>query len=66
VAAQRKGRTGCEAKLIAARALEESVIEQVRSALSGEQAREQLHISETEWLKVLRMCGKKWQEMAVF
>jgi len=44
-----KGRNGCAAKFIAARAVEESVIEQVRRALSAAGAREQLHISETEW-----------------
>ncbi|HEY7334347.1 MAG TPA: recombinase family protein [Bryobacteraceae bacterium] len=38
----------CPAKSIAARFLEQSVIEQVRSALHAPDAREQLHISESE------------------
>ena len=47
----RRGRenSGCAGKRIAACVIEESVIEQVRSALSVEEAREQLHVSETEW-----------------
>jgi hypothetical protein len=47
----RRGRenSGCVGKRIAACVIEESVIEQVRSALSVEEAREQLHVSETEW-----------------
>jgi site-specific DNA recombinase len=46
--AQRNGRQSCPTKSIAARIIEESVIEQVRSALNVEEAREQLHVSETE------------------
>jgi site-specific DNA recombinase len=40
---------GCAVKSIAARVIEESVIEQVRSALSAAEVRERLHVSETEW-----------------
>jgi site-specific DNA recombinase len=40
---------GCAVKSIAARVIEESVIEQVRSALSAAEVREGLHVSETEW-----------------
>jgi tRNA U38,U39,U40 pseudouridine synthase TruA len=39
----------CAVKFIAARVIEESVIEQVRAALSVELTREQLYVSENDW-----------------
>jgi site-specific DNA recombinase len=48
-AGRQKSTSGCAAKSIGARALEESVIEQVRCALSTQEARKQLRISESEW-----------------
>jgi site-specific DNA recombinase len=40
---------GCAVECIAARVIEESVIEQVRSALSAAEVRNQLDVSELEW-----------------
>jgi site-specific DNA recombinase len=39
----------CAVKFIAARVIEESVIEQVRAALNVELTREQLYVSENDW-----------------
>ena len=47
--AQEKGRSACLTKSVAARALEESVVVQVRAALTTEDTRKHLEISETDW-----------------
>jgi site-specific DNA recombinase len=48
-AGRKKNGSGCAGKFLAARALEDSVIEQVQSALTAEEAREQLGLSDAEW-----------------
>jgi site-specific DNA recombinase len=48
--AQEKGWSQCPTKSIAAGAIEDSVVTQLRSALSVEGARDQLRISEADWL----------------
>jgi site-specific DNA recombinase len=48
--ARRKGWQACPTKSIAARAIEESVVTQLRSALSIDGARDQLRVSDVEWL----------------
>jgi site-specific DNA recombinase len=49
-AAQEKGRSACPTKSIAAGAIEESVVTQLRSALSVDGARDQLRVSDADWL----------------
>jgi hypothetical protein len=48
-AGRKQNGSGCAGKFLAARALEESVIEQVRSSLKAEEARQQLGLSDAEW-----------------
>jgi len=48
--AQQKGRNACPTKSIAARAIEESVVTQLRSALEDDGARDQLRVSDADWL----------------
>jgi site-specific DNA recombinase len=47
--AQEKGRSACPTKSVAAGLIEESVVAQVRAALTAEDTREKLEISETDW-----------------
>jgi site-specific DNA recombinase len=48
--AQEKGWSACPTKAIAARAIEDSVVTQLRSALGGDGARDQLRVSDADWL----------------
>ena len=48
--AQEKGWSACPTKAIAARVIEESVVAQLRSALGVDGAREQLRVSDADWL----------------
>jgi site-specific DNA recombinase len=48
-ATSQKARSACQIKSIAARRIEESVLAQVRSALTAEDARAQLNVSEADW-----------------
>jgi site-specific DNA recombinase len=45
-----KGRSACRTKSVSARAIEESVVTQLRVALNVDDAREQLGVSEADWL----------------
>jgi hypothetical protein len=45
-----EGKVACPAKSVAARLIEESVVAQVRAALTAEETREQLEISAPDWL----------------
>jgi site-specific DNA recombinase len=47
---QEKGRSACPTKSIAAGGIEESILTQLRSALSVESARDELRVSEADWL----------------
>jgi site-specific DNA recombinase len=48
--AQERGRSACPTKSIAAGGIEESILTQLRSALSVESARDELRVSEADWL----------------
>jgi site-specific DNA recombinase len=48
--AQERGRSACPTKSIAASGIEESILTQLRSALSVESARDELRVSEADWL----------------
>ncbi len=48
--AQERGWSACPTKSIAARVIEESVVTQLRSALGDEDAREQMGVSEADWM----------------
>jgi hypothetical protein len=50
-AAHGKGRSACITKSIAARAIEDSVVAQLRSALSLGDARDELQVSDKDWLE---------------
>jgi site-specific DNA recombinase len=50
ITAREKGWKACPTKSIAARAIEESVVAQLRSALQIEAARDELRLSEADWL----------------
>jgi hypothetical protein len=48
--ARKKGWRACPTKSIAAREIEESIVNQLRSALRVEGAREQFRVSDVDWL----------------
>jgi site-specific DNA recombinase len=48
--ARRKGWSACPTKSIAARVIEESVVTQLRAALSADRGRDQFRVSDADWL----------------
>ncbi len=52
-AARQNGWDSCPTKSVAAALIEDSVVAQLRTALSGEEMRQQLEIDETEWQRFL-------------
>jgi site-specific DNA recombinase len=59
-AGRKQNGSGCAGKFLAARALEESVIEQVRSALTAAEARQQLGLSDAEWQGAGESLSGEW------
>jgi site-specific DNA recombinase len=57
---RKRNGNGCAGRFLAARALEESVIEQVRSALTAVEAREQLGLSEDDWNRSGEGGSEEW------
>jgi site-specific DNA recombinase len=59
-AGRKQNGNGCAGRFLAARAMEKSVIEQVRSALAAEGARDQLGLSENEWNSMGESASGEW------
>ena len=47
--ARQKGWSSCPTKSVPARMIEDSVLDQLRTALRAQETREQLHVSEADW-----------------
>jgi site-specific DNA recombinase len=59
-AAKKNGWAGCPTKSVSARVIEESVIEQLRTALAADEAREELQVTGQEWQRFQEDRGSEF------